>query len=72
MQRLHGINAIVQTNAYAGYGQLGQKGTGGEGAEAWGILSTIVEPCKRSGVKVKAYLNWILEQIAARTFLKGC
>lgn len=37
-----------------------------EGAEAWGILSSIVETCKLNGVNVEAYLNWVLDQIAAK------
>lgn len=37
-----------------------------EGAEAWGILSSIVETCKLNGVNVEPYLNWVLDQIAAK------
>lgn len=37
-----------------------------EGAEAWGILSSIVETCKLNGVNVERYLNWVLDQIAAK------
>ncbi|ANP37591.1 hypothetical protein JL2886_02703 [Phaeobacter gallaeciensis] len=37
-----------------------------EGAEAWGILSSIVETCKLNGVNVELYLNWVLDQIATK------
>lgn len=37
-----------------------------EGADAWGILSSIVETCKLNGVNVEPYLNWVLDQIAAK------
>ena len=37
-----------------------------EGAEAWGILSSIVETCKLNGVSVEPYLKWVLDQIAAK------
>ncbi|GAA6192681.1 IS66 family transposase [Phaeobacter sp. NW0010-22] len=37
-----------------------------EGAEAWGILSSIVETCKLNGVNVEPYLNWVLDQIAGK------
>ncbi|MBU2941350.1 IS66 family transposase [Shimia thalassica] len=37
-----------------------------EGAEAWGILSSIVETCKLNGVNVEPYLNWVLDEIAAK------
>lgn len=37
-----------------------------EGAEAWGILSSIVETCKLNRVNVEPYLKWVLDQIAAK------
>lgn len=37
-----------------------------EGAEAWGIHSSIVETCKLNGVNVEPYLNWVLDEIAAK------
>ncbi len=37
-----------------------------EGAEAWGILSSIVETCKLNEVNVEPYLSWVLDQIAAK------
>jgi transposase len=37
-----------------------------EGAEAWGILSSIVETCKLNGVNVEPYLKWVLDHIASK------
>lgn len=37
-----------------------------EGAQAWGILSSIVETCKLNRVKVQPYLKWVMDQIARK------
>lgn len=37
-----------------------------EGAEAWGIMSSIVETCKLNQVKVEPYLKWAIDQMSTK------
>ncbi|WP_198403507.1 IS66 family transposase [Celeribacter ethanolicus] len=37
-----------------------------EGAEAWGIHSSIIETCKLNGVNAEPYLKWVFDQIAMK------
>jgi len=37
-----------------------------EGAQAWGIHSSVVETCKLNGVNVEPYLKWVLDEIASK------
>ncbi|UWQ78707.1 IS66 family transposase [Leisingera sp. S132] len=38
-----------------------------EGAQAWGILSSMVETCKLNGVNAERYLKWVFDQITLKT-----
>ncbi len=37
-----------------------------EGAEAWGIHSSIIETCKLNAVNAEPYLKWVFDQIAMK------